>query len=561
MVTPQTVHGTDVSHHQGKLDFVKAKSAGLDFVYHKATEGTTVVDPEYAARRKQAKSAGLPFGAYHFARPSSQADAVLEARFFVKVANPLPGDLVPVLDLEVAAPQGVNLERWAKDFMAEVKRLTGATPMHYGPDDFGTDYPYLRWVPRYNNQNTPPRQKWDIWQFSNGVYGVPKSFPGLGNVDLNTMRPGLKVSDFTIPKKVNVPVSDTVDLKLWHASLQFNDTPAQRESDIKKIFETAKSQGVDQLTGTEGAEKHQRDLLRKYAELNGFTFWCPAGQDSWISIRKDRIASGYHTYYSGKVVDGIAKKWSNKGTVAVDYVDKEVGPRCVIANHLLTKGTPASTDPERRVNIELNKKLMADVYRYAKIMHEKGFRVTYSGDQNIEDKRADTALGYPFTSCWDALKYYPGTGHGTIDVICLLDASAGCKFKSARSFNDTAFHLHTDHFLIQAIVTFTKKVPAPAPALPTVDLSQLVKAAKTDPGAKQGNQTYPSGVKIVEAALAKEGLLSAKYAGDGSFGTTTVDAYKKWQRRLGYTGADADGIPGMKSLSALGQKYKFKVVS
>lgn len=101
----------------------------------------------------------------------------------------------------------------------------------------------------------------------------------------------------------------------------------------------------------------------------------------------------------------------------------------------------------------------------------------------------------------------------------------------------------------------------PTPAKPTVDLSKLVTAAKTDPGAAQGHVTYMTGTNLVEDALVKEGLLSKTYAHDGSFGSTTVAAYKKWQQKLGYTGSDADGIPGMTSLKKLGAKYGFDVVA
>jgi hypothetical protein len=100
----------------------------------------------------------------------------------------------------------------------------------------------------------------------------------------------------------------------------------------------------------------------------------------------------------------------------------------------------------------------------------------------------------------------------------------------------------------------TPTTPQPTPATPRVDLSQLVAAAKTDPGAKQGHVTYMTGTNLVEAALVKVGYLGKTYAGDGSFGSTTVTAYAKWQRHLGYTGRDADGIPGMTSLGRLGSE-------
>jgi len=104
-------------------------------------------------------------------------------------------------------------------------------------------------------------------------------------------------------------------------------------------------------------------------------------------------------------------------------------------------------------------------------------------------------------------------------------------------------------------------IVTPTPSKPKVDLSLLVSAAKTDPGAKQGHVTYMTGTNLVEDALVKLGYLSKTYAHDGSYGTTTRDAYKKWQLHLGYTGSDADGIPGMTSLKKLGAKYGFDVVA
>lgn len=103
--------------------------------------------------------------------------------------------------------------------------------------------------------------------------------------------------------------------------------------------------------------------------------------------------------------------------------------------------------------------------------------------------------------------------------------------------------------------------PRPTPSKPRVDLSRLVTAAKTDPGARQGHVTYMAGVNLVEAALVAEKLLGRAYAGDGSYGSLTRDAYAKWQRRLGYSGSAADGIPGMTSLKKLGAKHGFDVVA
>ncbi|MBI0293280.1 N-acetylmuramoyl-L-alanine amidase [Streptomyces sp. PRKS01-29] len=101
--------------------------------------------------------------------------------------------------------------------------------------------------------------------------------------------------------------------------------------------------------------------------------------------------------------------------------------------------------------------------------------------------------------------------------------------------------------------------PPPTPAKPKLDLSQLIAAAKSNPKASGQPVTY-TGVKMVEAALVDEGLLSKTYS-DGHYGTTTIAAYAAWQRKCGYTGKDADGIPGSSSLERLGKRHGFSVVA
>lgn len=107
----------------------------------------------------------------------------------------------------------------------------------------------------------------------------------------------------------------------------------------------------------------------------------------------------------------------------------------------------------------------------------------------------------------------------------------------------------------------TPRPPLPKPTRPTVDLSRLVSAARTDPP-KSGTPVSYSGVRTVEAALVDAGLL-AKTRLDGHFGSDTVAAYSAWQRSKAggsYRGKDADGIPGMASLKKLGAKHGFDVV-
>jgi LysM repeat protein len=103
------------------------------------------------------------------------------------------------------------------------------------------------------------------------------------------------------------------------------------------------------------------------------------------------------------------------------------------------------------------------------------------------------------------------------------------------------------------------KLPAGASTKKVVSLAKLVKAFKTDPP-KSGTPVSYAAVEYVEGALVSEGLLAKQYA-DGHAGTATKSAYALLQRRYGYSGADADGLPGMTSLKRLGAAHGFTVVA
>ena len=60
------VHGIDVSHHQGKIDWPAVAVDGVGFAFIKATEGGDFVDPRFAENWKASAKAGIPRGAYHF---------------------------------------------------------------------------------------------------------------------------------------------------------------------------------------------------------------------------------------------------------------------------------------------------------------------------------------------------------------------------------------------------------------------------------------------------------------------------------------------------------------
>ncbi|WP_205324075.1 peptidoglycan-binding protein [Glycomyces sp. YM15] len=92
-----------------------------------------------------------------------------------------------------------------------------------------------------------------------------------------------------------------------------------------------------------------------------------------------------------------------------------------------------------------------------------------------------------------------------------------------------------------------------AEAAATVDMELVLVAAMVDPPKSGTGTTLTAGphVKVVEQALDARNFLSSSYV-DGHYGSSTVSAYSAYQRSLGYTGLDANGIPGPTSLNKLG---------
>ena len=92
-----------------------------------------------------------------------------------------------------------------------------------------------------------------------------------------------------------------------------------------------------------------------------------------------------------------------------------------------------------------------------------------------------------------------------------------------------------------------------ASAATTVNMEAVLLAAQWDPR-KASTGTTPGArdsVLAVERALVAKGLLRSSLA-DGHFGSSTISAYAAWQRRLGYSGLGANGLPGPSSLTKLG---------
>ena len=149
--------GIDVSRWQGTIDWGQVAGDGVRFVFMKATDGTTIVDPTYETNLAGARANGIRVGTYHFARPDGSAnDAQLEARWFVENATITAGSLPPVLDIEVDGGLGASaLTDWALDWLEEVRALTGVRALVYTSPN--------GWKERFGNTTRVADAGYDLW--------------------------------------------------------------------------------------------------------------------------------------------------------------------------------------------------------------------------------------------------------------------------------------------------------------------------------------------------------------------------------------------------------------
>jgi lysozyme len=133
--------GIDVSHWQGRPTWKKVKADGVRFVIAKATEGQTHVDTQYARNKRRADALGIPFTAYHYARPDRTTnDARREANHFVRTANLKGRHILPVLDLEETGGLGPKaLIAWTRDWVQQVEKKLGVKPIIYTSPSFWRD--------------------------------------------------------------------------------------------------------------------------------------------------------------------------------------------------------------------------------------------------------------------------------------------------------------------------------------------------------------------------------------------------------------------------------------
>lgn len=188
------IHGIDISHYQGDIDWHTLKNEGtikncpIRFVMIKATEGATKIDENFEDNFYQARENGFTRGAYHFYSVLSPASE--QAQHFISQVKLENGDLPPVLDVEHKPKKQTD-----EEFKHSVLQWLNIVEEHYGvkpilytyykfktrylSDEVFDQYPY--WIAHYYVDSVEYKGSWKFWQHTD----VGK-LPGIeGYVDFN----------------------------------------------------------------------------------------------------------------------------------------------------------------------------------------------------------------------------------------------------------------------------------------------------------------------------------------------------------------------------------------
>jgi lysozyme len=182
-----SIHGIDVSKYQQNINWKKVSEMEDDvrkisFVFMKATEGVSRIDPYLSKNWKQSRNYKIKRGMYHYFLATE--DGKLQATHFLNNTTFGRGDLRPVVDVEDL--YGVDyrvMQKRLKDWLVTVQNKTGQVAIiytsakfyqHFLADDFSM---YPIWIAHYTDNESPDvAGDWHFWQHSesgrvNGISG------------------------------------------------------------------------------------------------------------------------------------------------------------------------------------------------------------------------------------------------------------------------------------------------------------------------------------------------------------------------------------------------------
>lgn len=190
-----SIHGIDVSGHQGNIDWRKVKASGIQFAMLRAGYGANTVDSEFERNAHGCMEEGIPFGVYWFSYAYTPEMARREAEKCISVIREYKVQYPVCYDFEYdsvryAQQNGVRVTRTlatrlVEAFCGRVEEL-GYFAMYYSNLDYlermfapELRRKYALWYARY--ASAPGATGIGMWQYRDDgrVDGIR------GNVDMD----------------------------------------------------------------------------------------------------------------------------------------------------------------------------------------------------------------------------------------------------------------------------------------------------------------------------------------------------------------------------------------
>ena len=167
----------------------------------KASEGGDFSDTAFVRNFDEARRHGFVRGAYHFYNPKT--DALRQADFFIRSVKLEPGDLPPVLDIEVRGEDERKLRTDLSIWLRRIEQYYKVKPILYTSYKFKTRYlsdslfnSYPYWIAHYYVDSVEYDGPWRFWQHTD-----MGKLPGIREkVDLNVFNGSMEeLLQLTIP--------------------------------------------------------------------------------------------------------------------------------------------------------------------------------------------------------------------------------------------------------------------------------------------------------------------------------------------------------------------------
>lgn len=168
--------GADLSHYQGTVDWDVLSKEDIQFVYIKATEGSSHVDDRFAYNWKKAGETDLKVGAYHFFSFDSPGET--QAVNFITSTGIRKGMLSPVIDVEYYAdkkenpPEPQEVREQLQKMLDRIEDYYQTVPVIYSTEEVWNRYlkghfdEYPLWI-RNVYREPKIKEPWTFWQYTN----------------------------------------------------------------------------------------------------------------------------------------------------------------------------------------------------------------------------------------------------------------------------------------------------------------------------------------------------------------------------------------------------------